>query len=78
MTGAWTPRRGRSTAMALLVDRRPLIIRSVRDHAASRCSLQLTAHAQMPYLLFFSLFMICAGLTLPRSSGASCWYIASS
>lgn len=56
MTGAWTPRRGKSTAMALLVDRRPLIIRS------------------MPYVLFFSLFMICAGLTLPRSSDYSLKY----
>ena len=24
---------------------------------------------QPPYILFFSLFMICAGLTLPRTSG---------
>lgn len=25
--------------------------------------------SQMPYVLFYSLFMICAGLTLPRTSG---------
>lgn len=27
-------------------------------------------YIQPPYMLFFSLFMICAGLTLPRTSGA--------
>ncbi|EJD55532.1 inositol/phosphatidylinositol phosphatase [Auricularia subglabra TFB-10046 SS5] len=56
MTGAWTPRRGTSTAMALLVDRRSLLVRS------------------MPYVLSFSLFMICAGLTLPRTSDYSLKY----
>ena len=29
MTGVWTPRRGTSSAMALIVDRRPLFVRSV-------------------------------------------------
>ncbi|KAI6136821.1 SacI homology domain-containing protein [Pisolithus sp. B1] len=56
VTGAWTPRKNPITAVSLLADTRPLIIRSV------------------PYVASFSLFMICAGLTLPRTSDYSLLY----
>ncbi|KAI6005178.1 SacI homology domain-containing protein [Pisolithus orientalis] len=56
VTGAWTPRKNPITAVSLLADTRPLIIRSV------------------PYIASFSLFMICAGLTLPRTSDYSLLY----
>ncbi|KAH7929386.1 inositol phosphatidylinositol phosphatase [Leucogyrophana mollusca] len=56
VTGTWTPRTGASTALALIGDSRPLVIRSV------------------PYIATFSLFMICAGLTLPRTSDYSLFY----
>ena len=67
MTGSWVPRRGWNPA-TLVTDRRPLFIRAV---CAAFTSLQMESHTlkQVPYALFFSLFMICAGLTLPRSSG---------
>jgi len=52
MTGVWVPR-APSSALFLITDSRPLIIRS------------------MPYVMWFSLFMICAGLTLPRTSDYS-------
>lgn len=70
MTGAWFPRRGWNPA-TLVIDSRPLIIRAVRLLHIRTCGLLLTAHypLQPPYILFFSLFMICAGLTLPRTSG---------
>ncbi len=37
----------------------------------ARSDFTSTSHlpVQPPYVLFFSLFMICAGLTLPRTSG---------
>ncbi|KAF8446152.1 SacI homology domain-containing protein [Boletus edulis BED1] len=56
VTGAWTPRNNPITAISLLADTRPLVVRSV------------------PYILSFSLFMICAGLTLPRTSDYSLFY----
>jgi len=56
MTGAWVPRKGPSSAVFLITDTRPLILRAV------------------PYVLSFSLFMILAGLTLPRSSNYSLIY----
>ncbi|KIJ68632.1 hypothetical protein HYDPIDRAFT_24893 [Hydnomerulius pinastri MD-312] len=56
VTGAWTPRKNPITAVSLLADSRPLVIRSV------------------PYVMSFSLFMICAGLTLPRTSDYSLLY----
>ncbi|EPQ61008.1 hypothetical protein GLOTRDRAFT_53684 [Gloeophyllum trabeum ATCC 11539] len=56
MTGVWVPRRGPSSALFLIIDSRPLIIRSV------------------PYLAFLSVFMILAGLTLPRTSQYSLFY----
>ncbi|KAF6766085.1 inositol/phosphatidylinositol phosphatase [Ephemerocybe angulata] len=51
VTGAWIPRKNPATALFLVADTRPLIIRA------------------MPATASFSLFMICAGLTLPRTSG---------
>jgi len=56
MTGAWVPRKGPSSALFLIADTRPLILRAV------------------PYILSFSLFMILAGLTLPRTSDYSLIY----
>jgi len=56
MTGAWIPRKGPSSALFLIADTRPLVLRAV------------------PYILSFSLFMILAGLTLPRSSDYSLIY----
>jgi len=56
ITGTWIPRKNPSTALFLVTDSRPLLIRS------------------MPYVTFVSLFMICAGLTLPRTSDYSLFY----
>ncbi|KAI0308011.1 SacI homology domain-containing protein [Multifurca ochricompacta] len=56
MTGAWIPRKGPSSALFLIAETRPLILRAV------------------PYILSFSLFMILAGLTLPRASDYSLVY----
>ncbi|KAI9572765.1 SacI homology domain-containing protein [Boletus coccyginus] len=56
VTGSWTPRKSPITAISLLADTRPLVIRSI------------------PYIMCFSLFMICAGLTLPRTSDYSLFY----
>lgn len=75
MTGAWWPRRGWNPA-TLVVDRRPLIIRAVSlldAPAVGDTHPHFFFHNpfQPPYTLFFSLFMTCAGLTLPRTSGAS-------
>ncbi|KIK96513.1 hypothetical protein PAXRUDRAFT_825876 [Paxillus rubicundulus Ve08.2h10] len=56
LTGAWTPRKNPITAVSLLADSRPLVVRSV------------------PYIMSFSFFMICAGLTLPRTSDYSLSY----
>jgi phosphatidylinositol 4-phosphatase len=73
MTGAWIPRKGPSSALFLITDTRPLVLRAVgscsdhSQHVPDHGSLSL----QVPYILSFSLFMILAGLTLPRSSGAS-------
>ncbi|KAJ8474491.1 hypothetical protein ONZ45_g15934 [Pleurotus djamor] len=50
VTGAWIPRKNPSLSMHLILDARPLVMRS------------------MPVIAYFSLFMICAGLTLPRTS----------
>jgi len=55
-TGAWLPRRGPATALALVTDGRPLITQA------------------MPYVLFFSVFMIFAGVILPRQSNYSLYY----
>jgi len=55
MTGVWVPR-GPSSAVVLITDSRPVIVRS------------------MPYAMGFSFFMICAGLTLPRTSDYSLLY----
>jgi hypothetical protein len=56
MTGAWVPRKGPSSALFLIADTRPLVLRAV------------------PYILTFSLFMVLAGLTLPRTSDYSLMY----
>ncbi|KAF5314077.1 hypothetical protein D9611_006765 [Ephemerocybe angulata] len=56
VTGAWIPRKNPATALFLVADTRPLIIRA------------------MPATASFSLFMICAGLTLPRTSDYSLIY----
>ncbi|KAH9487075.1 hypothetical protein JR316_0001141 [Psilocybe cubensis] len=56
VTGTWIPRKNPSSALFLITDPRPLIIRS------------------MPAIASFSLFMICAGLTLPRTSDYSLVY----
>ncbi|KAI9511793.1 SacI homology domain-containing protein [Russula earlei] len=56
MTGAWIPRKGPSSALFLITDTRPLVLRAV------------------PYILSYSLFMILAGLTLPRTSDYSLVY----
>jgi len=56
MTGAWIPRRGPSSALFLITDTRPLVLRAV------------------PFVLSFSLFMVLAGLTLPRTSDYSLIY----
>ncbi|KAF8649823.1 hypothetical protein AX16_005588 [Volvariella volvacea WC 439] len=53
MTGSYVPRKNPASAMFLVADTRPLLIRS------------------MPLVAWFSLFMICAGLTLPRSADYS-------
>ncbi|KAG8732455.1 hypothetical protein FRC11_013529, partial [Ceratobasidium sp. 423] len=56
MTGSWVARRTPSLSSLLLVDKRPLLIRS------------------MPHIAGFSIFMILAGLTLPRTSEYSLIY----
>jgi len=56
MTGAWVARRVPTSAVGLIVDKRPLLIRS------------------MPHVAAFSVFMILAGLTLPRTSEYSLVY----
>ncbi|KAF8624894.1 hypothetical protein AX15_005762 [Amanita polypyramis BW_CC] len=56
VTGSFIPRKNPLSALYLVTDTRPLIIRS------------------MPLAACFSLFMICAGLTLPRSSDYSLAY----
>ncbi|CAE6466545.1 unnamed protein product [Rhizoctonia solani] len=56
MTGSWAARRTPSLSAALLIDKRPLLIRS------------------MPHVAGFSIFMILAGLTLPRTSEYSLIY----
>ncbi|TFY83312.1 hypothetical protein EWM64_g701 [Hericium alpestre] len=56
VTGTWQSHKGPSSAMFLITDNRPLIIRAV------------------PYMLTFALFMILAGLTLPRTSDYSLSY----
>ncbi|KEP48814.1 putative recessive suppressor of secretory defect protein [Rhizoctonia solani 123E] len=56
MTGSWVARRTPSLGAVLLVDKRPLLIRS------------------MPHVAGFSIFMILAGLTLPRTSEYSLVY----
>ncbi|KAI0322321.1 SacI homology domain-containing protein [Amylostereum chailletii] len=56
ITGTWMPRRNPSSALFLVTDSRPLVIRAV------------------PYVLMFSLFMILAGLTLPRTSDYSLFF----
>lgn len=67
VTGAWTPRKNPITAISLLADTRPLAIRAVSClHLGNYCPL---ISAKVPYIMSFSLFMICAGLTLPRTSG---------
>lgn len=72
VTGAWIPRKNPSLALHLITDSRPLVTRSVRLFALFtyvspfRCS---CSGSQMPVVAYFALFMICAGLTLPRTSG---------
>ncbi|KAF8750698.1 SacI homology domain [Rhizoctonia solani] len=56
MTGSWVARRTPLLSAALLIDKRPLLIRS------------------MPHVAGFSIFMILAGLTLPRTSEYSLVY----
>ena len=74
ITGTWVPRKGPSSALFLITDNRPLIIRSVRLFLLQLSSSLANGHVvntQVPYALSFALFMILAGLTLPRSSGSS-------
>lgn len=66
VTGNWIPRRNPSQAMFLVRDSRPMVIRSV-GHSVTRT--HFLNVLQMPPLAFFSGFMICAGMTLPRTSG---------
>jgi len=67
VTGTWTPEHG--TAGFLISDDRPLILRAVSGPTIpKRISLWLTPF-QVPYVFWFSVFMVAAGLTLPRSSG---------
>ena len=67
VTGTWTPEHG--TAGFLISDDRPLILRAVsRSNILKRFPLWLTPF-QVPYVFWFSAFMVAAGLTLPRSSG---------
>ena len=67
VTGTWTPEHG--TAGFLISDDRPLILRAVsRSTVLMQFSLWLTPF-QVPYVFWFSVFMVAAGLTLPRSSG---------
>jgi len=71
MTGAWVPRKGPSSAVFLITDTRPLILRAVGScNNFFDAILIIIVSPQIPYVLSFSLFMIVAGLTLPRSSGA--------
>jgi len=55
-TGSWVPQTGPALIQTLLVDNRPLHVRSI------------------PYILSFSIFMVFAGLTLPRTSDYSLVY----
>lgn len=72
MTGAWVPRKGPSSSLFLIADTRPLILRAVGSRSNYfDMVLIIIASSQVPYILSFSLFMILAGLTLPRTSGAS-------
>ncbi|KDQ16810.1 hypothetical protein BOTBODRAFT_53873 [Botryobasidium botryosum FD-172 SS1] len=57
ITGTWVPRKGPAASFFIIMDTRPLIVRS------------------MPYALLFSILMIFAGVSLPRSSDYSLfWY----
>src|SRR5580704_2855659 len=72
MTGAWIPRKGPSSALFLITDTRPLVLRAVGSRSSYFCiSDYYCLSSQVPYILSFSLFMILAGLTLPRTSGMS-------
>ncbi len=68
-TGAWLPARGPATALALVTDGRPLITQavSVRMYPMGHSFISVPV-IQMPYVLFFSVFMIFAGMILPRQS----------
>ena len=68
MTGVYVPRQNPSSAMFLVTDRRDVVTRSVRIFSYAT-GVSLTFF-QMPAVAGFSFFMICAGLTLPRTSGA--------
>jgi NADH:ubiquinone oxidoreductase subunit 4 (subunit M) len=73
MTGAWIPGKGPSSALFLIADTRPLVLRAVgsnRNYSQDVPDYGCLS-LQVPYILSFSLFMILAGLTLPRSSGVS-------
>lgn len=72
MTGVWIPRKGPSSALFMITDTRPLVLRAVGpcDYSQDVPDYGFLSR-QVPYILSFSLFMILAGLTLPRSSGAS-------
>lgn len=74
-TGAWIPR-GASSAYALFYDHRPLFTRAVRNsqRIARHISDANFFCIQMPYILSFAVFMMLAGLTLPRSSGEHFFY----
>jgi len=72
MTGVWIPRKGPSSALFMITDTRPLVLRAVGpcNHSQDVPDYSCFLH-QVPYILSFSSFMILAGLTLPRSSGRS-------
>jgi phosphatidylinositol 4-phosphatase len=70
MTGAWISRKGPSSALFLITDTRPLILRAVRFLSIIAWDVA-DYRPKVPYILSFSLFMILAGLTLPRTSGMS-------
>ena len=64
--------------MFLLADNRTLLVRSVWSFVLLRAARSHHDNCQVPYVTSFSLFMICAGMTLPRTSGMSDLFLVSS
>jgi hypothetical protein len=71
-SGAFIPRRGPAMLMPLVTDGRPLMVRAVSGlEEVIGLVMDLILVTQMPYIAWYSLFMIFAGLTLPRTSRQS-------